>query len=194
MTEIKELFDLDKTIAKELFEGKTYPIDADFRNVLRSQDILANEDFLPFIRVEKALRCFTGAPLPDDRKGLLDAIFRAVLRDEKESDGPASLSFSVDADRIIAAFWQAYGIDLTKERLHWWVFVALLANIPEDTRLMQVVNLRLRPVPAPNKHNKELRAALLRAKASVALRPTITPQQSADNLASTLIAIAEKMR
>ena len=25
MTEIKELFDLDKTIAKELFEGKTYP-------------------------------------------------------------------------------------------------------------------------------------------------------------------------
>ena len=25
MTEIKELFDLDKTIAKELFQGKTYP-------------------------------------------------------------------------------------------------------------------------------------------------------------------------
>lgn len=185
----------EKPVDRVEFEGKTYPIDADFRNVLRSQDILANEDFLPFIRVEKALRCFTGAPLPDDRKGLLDAIFRAVLRDEKlKSDGPASLSFSVDADRIIAAFWQAYGIDLTKERLHWWVFVALLANIPEDTRLMQVVNLRLRPVPAPNKHNKELRAALLRAKASVALRPTITPQQSADNLASILIAMAEKMR
>lgn len=58
----------EKPVDRVTFEGKTYPIDADFRNVLRSQDILASEDFLPFIRVEKALRCFTGAPLPDEER------------------------------------------------------------------------------------------------------------------------------
>lgn len=185
----------EKPVDRVTFEGKTYPIDADFRNVLRSQDILANEDYLPFIRVEKALRCFTGAALPDDRKGLLDAIFRAVLGQEKlKGSGPVSISFSVDADRIIAAFWQAYGIDLTKERLHWWVFVALLDNLPDDTRMMKVAHIRTCPVPAPNKYNKEQRAALMRAKAAVALKPDITPQQSADNLAAVLIAMAEKMR
>ena len=43
-------------------------------------------------------------------------------------------------------------------------------------------------------YNKEQRAALLRAKAAVALKPDITPQQSADNLAAVLIAMVEKMR
>lgn len=129
------------------------------------------------------------------RKGLLDTIFRAILGQEKlKGNGPVSISFSVDADRIIAAFWQAYGIDLTKERLHWWVFVALLDNLPDDTRMMQVAHIRTRPLPAPNMYNKELRAALIRAKAAVALKPNITPQQSADNLAAILIAMAEKMR
>lgn len=173
----------EKPVDRVTFEGKTYPIDADFRNVLRSQSILADNAYLPFIRVEKALRCFTGAPLPDDRKGLLDAIFRAVLGQEKlKGSGPVSISFSVDADRIIAAFWQAYGIDLTKERLHWWVFVALLDNLPDDTRMMKVAHIRMCPVPEPNKHNKERRAALMRAKAAVALKPDIPTQQSADAL------------
>lgn len=107
----------EKPVDRVTFEGKTYPIDADFRNVLRSQSILADNAYLPFIRVEKALRCFTGAALPDDRKGLLDAIFRAVLGQEKlKGSGPVSISFSVDADRIIAAFWQAYGIASAAEQ------------------------------------------------------------------------------
>lgn len=60
--------------------------------------------------------------------------------------------------------------------------------------MMKVAHIRTCPVPAPNKYNKEQRAALLRAKAAVALKPNITPQQSADNLAAVLIAMAEKMR
>lgn len=58
----------EKPVDRVTFEGKTYPIDADFRNVLRSQSILADNAYLPFIRVEKALRCFTGAPLPDKER------------------------------------------------------------------------------------------------------------------------------
>lgn len=115
-------------------------------------------------------------------------------QEKLKGSGPVSISFSVDADRIIAAFWQAYGIDLTKERLHWWVFVALLDNLPDDTRMMKVAHIRTCPVPAPNKYNKEQRAALMRAKAAVALKPAITPQQSADNLAAVLTAMAKKMR
>ena len=37
----------EKPVDRVEFEGKTYPIDADFRNVLRSQDILADNAYLP---------------------------------------------------------------------------------------------------------------------------------------------------
>ena len=75
------------------------------------------------------------------------------------------------------------------KRLHWWVFVALLDNLPDDTRMMKVAHIRTCPVPAPTKYNKEQRAALLRAKAAVALKPDITPQQSADALGAAILKL-----
>lgn len=175
------------------FGGRTYRIDADFRNVLRAIDIMDDATLWPDIRTEKALRCFVRGRLATDRAGLLEAVLRAVMGESKGS-GKRVMDYDKDADMIFAAFWQAYGIDLHHDRLHWSAFRALLANLPDDTRMMQVVDIRTRPVPAPNRHNKGQRAALMRAKAAVALKPAITPQQSADNLAAVLIAMAEKMR
>lgn len=174
------------------FGGKTYRIDADFRSVMRAMEIMEDQTLWPDIRMEKALRCFVRGRLPRDRGGLLDAIFRALLGEGKA--GKRVLSYEQDADMIFAGFWQAYGIDLFHARLHWWAFRALLANLPENTRMAEVIAIRTRPVPAPNKHNKEQRAALMRAKAAVAIKSDVAPQQSADNLAAVLIAMAEKMR
>lgn len=174
------------------FGGKTYRIDADFRSVMRAMEIMEDKTLWPDIRTEKALRCFIRGRLPHDRAGLLDAIFRALLGEGKA--GKRVLSYEQDADMIFAGFWQAYGIDLFRDRLHWWAFRALLANLPENTRMAEVIAIRTRPVPAPNKHNKEQRAALMRAKTAVAIKTDVTPQQSADNLAAVLIAMAEKMR
>lgn len=183
----------ERPVDRVRFGGRTYRVDADFRNVIRAMKILEDDTLWPDVRTEKTIRCFVRGRLPKDQDGLLEAVFRAILGEAKGS-GQQVISFEKDADMIYAAFWQAYGIDLHQRRLHWWSFRALLANLPGSTRLAEVIDIRTRPVPAPNKHNKEQRAALMRAKSAVAIRQEVSPQQSADNLASILLGIAEKMR
>ncbi len=55
--------------------------------------------------------------------------------------GPA-FDYRCDAPYIVAAFQQAYGIDLTREKLHWFRFRALFAALPEDTLMAKIINWR----------------------------------------------------
>jgi hypothetical protein len=70
---------------------------------------------------------------------------------------------------IRAAFRQAYGIDLYRDRLHWIEFSELLNAIPEGSRYAEVVGIRVRPMPAPTKWNAQEREWLMKAKADVAI-------------------------
>lgn len=42
----------------------------------------------------------------------------------------------------MAAFQQAYGIDLTREKVHWFRFRALFAALPEDTLIAKIMSWR----------------------------------------------------
>lgn len=95
---------------------------------------------------------------------LLSTFFQSVPRDlpeamrqaniflnggktETESDDnePMRLySFSKDANFIFAAFRQTHGIDLQKEDLHWWKFLALFMDLGTETTFCQLVSLRKR--------------------------------------------------
>lgn len=55
--------------------------------------------------------------------------------------GPA-FDYRCDAPYIVAAFQQAYGIDLTTAKLHWFRFRALFAALPEDTLMAKIINWR----------------------------------------------------
>ena len=57
-------------------------------------------------------------------------------------DGPREVDLVEDGELIVAAFQQAYGIDLTATDMHWHRFKALLSGIPDDTRLAQVMSIR----------------------------------------------------
>lgn len=58
--------------------------------------------------------------------------------------GERVLDLVLDGDFIVAAFQQAYGIDLTDPGLsmHWHRFLALLRGLPEDTALSRVMGFR----------------------------------------------------
>lgn len=47
--------------------------------------------------------------------------------------------YRCDAPYIVAAFQQAYDIDLTTARLHWFRFRALFAALPEDTLMAKIM-------------------------------------------------------
>lgn len=70
-----------------------------------------------------------------------------------ETEGDASgkdppFSYEHDAGYIYAAFMEAYGIDLTKNRLHWWQFRALFLGLPETVLFCKIMGYRTMEIPA----------------------------------------------
>lgn len=65
-------------------------------------------------------------------------------------------SYEYDAPYIYAAFMQAYKIDLTKEKLHWWQFRALFIGLPEDVQFCKIMGYRAMEIPPKmSKERKE---------------------------------------
>ena len=56
--------------------------------------------------------------------------------------GELLLDYHYDADYIVGAFQQVYGIDLTADKVHWWRFKALLHALPSETPLAKVMDFR----------------------------------------------------
>lgn len=48
----------------------------------------------------------------------------------------------LDSDYLVAAFQQAYGIDLTSTDMHWHRFLALWRGLPGDTKLAEIIGHR----------------------------------------------------
>ena len=147
-------------------DGKKYPLDFDFRNVLRMMEILGNEDLTPDARDYLALKCLTKHPR--NIRKVLEAV-KNTLFDDKPASGERLTSFEQDAGLIRSAFRQVYGIDLFRDRLTWFEFVELLQNLPEGNRYEEVLGIRARPLPAPTKYNGKEREWLIKAKQQCAL-------------------------
>lgn len=63
--------------------------------------------------------------------------------DEPEESTPLRLySFDRDGGLIYSAFRHQYGIDLQKDELHWWAFLALFQDLSADSRFYQLLRLR----------------------------------------------------
>ena len=149
-----------------IVNGRKIKLDLDFRNVLRMMDILQTDDLTSEAREWLALRCICRHP----RKGMLEAVKNLLFVPNEHKARERVMDFVQDADLIRAAFEQAYGIDLTKDRIHWLRFVYLLAGLPDNTRLSEVISIRSRPIPEPTKYNQKEIQSLIEAKAAVALR------------------------
>ena len=81
--------------------------------------------------------------------GWLIEFYRAGEQDAETGADPANgqshepaFDYRCDAPYIVAAFQQAYGIDLTREKLHWFRFRALFAGLPEDTLMAKIMSWR----------------------------------------------------
>ena len=56
--------------------------------------------------------------------------------------GEITLDYHCDAAYVLGAFQQAYGINLTIDKVHWWRFKALLHALPPETPLGKIVEIR----------------------------------------------------
>ena len=174
-------------------DGKFYKMDFDFRNVLRMIEVLDSDDLLPEARAYNALHCVCKRPRNELR--VLEAVKDLLFATDRKR-GQKVTDFDQDAGLIRAAFWQAYRIDLYRDRLHWIAFQELLSAIPNETRFSEVVSIRTRPLPAPTNFNQQEREWLMRAKADVALKTTEEEmaakyQQDVANVAAFLLDMSK---
>lgn len=101
---------------------------------------------------------------------------------EKTNEEP-DMDFEQDMDYIETSFMSDYGMDLSKEKMHWWKFNNLINGLSNSDMgnccvLNRVRNLR-RLDPSTIKDSKE-RQKIIKAQKSVALKknaPVLTDKQ-----------------
>ena len=166
-----------------LDSGRRIKLYASFDRVLAFLDVLQSKSMMEEDTEETALFLLFGDQNLTSRE-TSEALKKAqdILFEQKKSDdcGPRVMDFHQDAALILAAFRQAYGIDLYHEqgRLHWLEFLALLSGIPQNTRLSEVMEIRACKVPPAAKNNHEQVRALMKAKAKYAIHITEEERQA----------------
>jgi len=137
---------IDDLPAEIIIGNKGYAINSSFRSCLKI--ILAFEDN-SLTPQEKNIIMLSNLyqQQPQDIKQAIEQaqIFLNGGRIAEEENQPYRLySFEKDAPFIFAAFKQTHNIDLTKDDLHWWTFLALFMDLGQDTTFCQLVGLRKR--------------------------------------------------
>ena len=169
------------------YEGKEYPLDLSYDNVLNVFALQKDWLFDPVERLALSVEMLAGKdaarlevqkqaellkkifPERIDGKGLRGSGAGAYA--SAAGAGPKVFDFEQDAGLIYAGFLQAYGIDLLDVRgvLGWREFMTLFNALPDGTKFREVVEIRQRPEPAPTKYNQKEIAALRKAKQYYAL-------------------------
>ena len=165
-------------------------IDPSFRTALYIQalysDIVLNEWEKLDLAIKKLIRPSIAQWFlrPKQKVDLLESYINTFIpgmANSKRHFTEKVLDFQQDAAYLYAGFFQAYGIDLLgkDKNLHWWTFLALLSALPNDTKIMQIVDIRTRKLPKPTKYNSEERAQLMRLKAEYGL--VLTEEEKTQN-------------
>lgn len=159
-------------------QGVEYPIQTDFRTILRystQMDTIAEDNLAEII---SCMKIVIYRDFPDDIFSAISALnwFIKCGKEEKRNRPSNKLlgvnsnqpfDFSVDGELIWSAFRRndVYGIDLLEiPYLHWWKFVAMLDDLPEDTRLHRIMDYRTIDTTNKNlsKEARDVYAALQR--------------------------------
>ena len=164
--------------------GKVYPVDMSYDNIIRLFDLLEDKTIEELhkviigmkilldcnvLKVDETcdLETFIAAFVTIKTEFIIDKGNGEPLVDLQGNPMPQPknkelYSLNHDADYIYASFVQAYGIDLIEVRgeLDWRKFNALLQGLPSNTRFKEVVDIRQRPFATgkdSQKENKNLR-------------------------------------
>ena len=155
-----------------IYNGKKIRLDMSFRNILRVYDVFKDDFLTDSEKAEFALALLVkNRKLPDIRA--LDVIFREQIETygKKSTNNLRVVDFRQDSAYIYSSFLMDYGIDLTEQydKLHWQKFIALFQGLSEHTKMREVMSIRARPVPKPDKYNQEYIRSLMELKAYYAL-------------------------
>lgn len=151
-------------------DGEVLRVNFGYDRILKTIDVQGMEDLTPADKLD--LQCkllFDDPPDTIDKQvKAITAVFDLFPKSE-ESSGERYIDFHQDA-KIIRSGFMRIGIDLTKNKIHFFQFLELLGDLPTDTALMRVIDIRRRPVPKMTESNREYVKELMEAKARCAIK------------------------
>ena len=170
--------------ASEVVLGEyAFPIRNDWKVYVRVHCILSNEDILDEDKIVAVCKLVYIDPIEPS----VQAVEGFLRLFSQGKGGEPCFDLMQDRELIYAGFMQAYGIDLNKAEMSIEEFLALLKGLPEGTKFAEVVRIRTMPVPTATKFNASERSAIMKAKASVALK-------GRSDIGAGLRSLAEMMR
>lgn len=103
-------------------------------------------------------------------KAVLDFYFCGEsIKNDEPSPKERLIDWKKDALRIKGDFRVYTGIDLSKERMHWWDFMAIFNSLPPDSQMMTVI--RYRGMDLSEIQDAKERERYARIKRAVSLDP-----------------------
>lgn len=118
-------------------------IRTDYRIGVQIQLCLSDPELSEAERTGTALWLLYGRGLPDMQTAIegLRWFMSCGNPQPVEEDGEPLYSFEFDAGRIASAFQRVFGLDITRERLHWFAFVNMLGDL-SGTAFTSVIDIR----------------------------------------------------
>ncbi len=128
------------------YEG--YLIRTDFRIGMQISEALNDVNLAEPEKMITAMRLLYGNGIPADN-GVAESGLRWFMSggndergEEQTSNGkPPTFDFEQDNRLVYSAFRARYGIDLTRERLHWFAFLAMLGDLG-GCSLSEIIGIR----------------------------------------------------
>lgn len=134
---------------KVRLHGEVYPLQWRVTDCVPAIMAFEDETLTAGEQQEILLRRLYGKRIPPDREAALRFAVRFLdggeqTAEEEREDGPPLrlYSFTRDGGMIYSAFRGQYGIDLQKDELHWWAFLALFHDLAADCRFYQILHYR----------------------------------------------------
>jgi hypothetical protein len=161
---------IDELPKKVEIEGEEIEINTDYRNVLLYFRALRDEDLEGREKLEIATRLFFKRTPRNVEEAMRYINEEYIVCSEthasmtrrnkiKRNAEKEKVVFDIEQDGglIYVSFMQEYGIDLRKEKMHWYAFKALFDGLGEETVLRRVIEFRkMKPKDMPRERRIEL--------------------------------------
>lgn len=143
-------------------------IRTDYRIGVQIQLCISDPELSDSEKTAIALNLLYGRGMPDIQTAIAGLSWFLSYGNPTDEDGTAEkpvFSFEQDAARIVSAFKKVFGIDISRERLHWFEFVPMLGDL-SDTAFTSVIEIR---TADPTEIDKKKRAEFARMRRRFAL-------------------------
>lgn len=126
---------------------KEYSVNFGFKTIVAILSLFEDPLFSEQEKINNSLALFYKKVIPSGTEGYMAMMEFISCYQEIKTEKKArerAFDYEVDSSRIFSAFLQIYGIDLSKENMHWFKFMSLFENLNDGTpQIVQVMQYRV---------------------------------------------------